>query len=522
MRATISLLILATSFIDVARADYLDDVGFRTLQTAVGPTLATGAGVTVSQIEAPEGPTAYLPESGTGTFAGTGIFSGKSLTAKSGTTATSGHAQAVASHFYSTNTNASLGRATLTPGITTADCYEVNAYLNMTLNLGSTTPDVETRMFQNHSYIGYADATSASDFTQALRRADFALHRDGFLSFVGVNNGAGNTTPELFASCYNNLSVGLTSGNHSTGGTSAFVDGPGRRKPEIVAPLDFTSFATPLVASAGVLLRSHAPQLSPASTNATRPQVFKACLLAGATKTEFPNWAKTPTDPIDATYGAGELNIHHSYQILSGNEQISNTTTALPPHAWDYITSPSTSHDYRLTIPAGSAGEELSCFITWHRTFATFSSAPNALTNYTLTLLRDPTGGGPPVTIDSSTSTIYNLEHVYAKNLPAGNYRLNISRPTSSGAASIAIAWRLSINEHQPQPSTIADTGTSTHLTWGNLVPGAAYMFQSSTDLTPGAWTDLQPVTGQSGTPFTTTITRTPTRQFWRLQPRSL
>ena len=118
----------------------------------------------------------------------------------------------------------------------------------------STTiaPVVENRKIQNHSWIGTVDNGGTTD-TDALRRFDFAIQRDDFLAVAGVNNGSSSAVPALLANAYNAISVGLTDGNHSTGATTA--DGAGRGKPEIVAPSFATSFSTPLVSSAGAMLR---------------------------------------------------------------------------------------------------------------------------------------------------------------------------------------------------------------------------------------------------------------------------
>lgn len=330
-----SLVFLA---LGTVRADYLDDTGYRALAAELGAALPTGAGVGVTQVE--YGEPAYLPQAGTGTFTGSGaLFGGKTFTAKSGPSATSPHAEDVGAHFFSLNTNPLLGRATFTPGITSIDVYLVDA-------LGTTSswvyeawlqsgdllqpgdllaPLTETRSLQSHAWVSTADPDFAASDNITLRRFDFAIRRDGFLAVTGVNNGI-SPVPSLMASAFNNLSAGLSSGGHSTGGVASHLDGPGRQKPEIVVPLDLTSFGTGLVSSAGALLRQTA---NSQGANARRPETLKAILLAGATKEEFPGWSHTAVLPLDPVFGAGELNVRNSWQI----QPAWNSRPIWPPRA---------------------------------------------------------------------------------------------------------------------------------------------------------------------------------------------
>ena len=298
------------------------------------------------------------------------------------------------------------------------------------------------------------------------------------------------------------------------------MDGPGRRKPDLVAPLAATSYAAGYIGSAAGLLRQKANDIGTA--NARHVKTLKAVLLAGATKDEFPAWSRTATHPIDALYGAGELNIHHSYFILNGGEQPPNSTAG-PHMAWDHhLLGPNGTADYRLNIPAGQSGVELSAFLVWHRTLTdtnplptAFTLAPDPLINFTLTLFRDPAAGGAAVTIDSSTSTLYNLEHVWQKNLPAGNYRLRVSRGSGSGHE-FALAWRLHTAPHLPQP-VMASAGNSYEFTFPGLITGQPYKFQSSPNLT--AWTDIETFTAT--TPSATRLLLKPAnpRLLYRLLP---
>src|SRR5690606_7704097 len=152
-----------------------------------------------------------------------------------------------------------------------------------------------------------------------LRRVDWIVQRDGVLVAAGLNNGCNTSVPRLISSAYNVVTVGLTNGNASRGAT--LIEGIGRVKPDLVAPLSATSWATPVVAASGALLleactTSGALDNLPADRQRpARVLLVKALLMGGATKHEWPDWRKgfsSPcTDgsvPLDYRYGAGELN----------------------------------------------------------------------------------------------------------------------------------------------------------------------------------------------------------------------
>lgn len=504
----------------MVRADYLDDVGYRSLLLELGTNMPTGAGVGVSQIEF--GDPEYLPEAGTGTFTGTGIFAGKTFTAKSGATAGSGHAAAVGMHFFGLNMDPALGRATMTPGISIIDVYRVDSTVSPTswtddlfLKPGSArAPVIESRAVQNHSWISVAESSEAATDNDLLRRLDFAVRRDGFLPVTGVNNGA-SPVPSLMASAYNNLAVGLSSGGHSTGGVVSWLDGPGRQKPELVAPLDYTSFATGIVSSGAALLRQAGSTLG---ASAVKPETIKAILLAGATKEEFPGWTRSETVPLDAVFGAGEMNISHSWHIMSGGGQAADAGTARPPRAWGYVTlTTGGTADYLLSVPPGMVGTELSAVACWNRVITDtspgtgFTMAIAALADYQLSLARLPVSGGA-VVADQSLSSVENLEHVYQKQLPSGTWRLRLSLAGGTSAPA-ALAWRLETAPHRPAIG-ISRVGALDTLTFSGLIPGQAYVIQSSESLT--SWADESTFTADSAV-HSWSVTAAAQRRFYRL-----
>ena len=119
------------------------------------------------------------------------------------------------------------------------------------------------------------------------------------------------------------------------------------------------------------------------------------------------------------------------------------------------------------------------------------------------------------MTIDSSASTIYNLEHVWKKDLPAGNYRLRVSR-TSGASQDYSIAWRLTTVPHQPQPQMTTE-GSNYNFTFPDLLIGQPYKFQSSPDMVN--WTDIESFTATSTSATRVLARPANSRLLYRLLP---
>jgi hypothetical protein len=168
---------------------------------------------------------------------------------------------------------------------------------------------------QNHSWVADRQAgVSEQVAARILRALDHQVERDGVLVVASLRNEPEAAPPDLLAHAYNLLTVGVSSGRHG-GGLTRFDD-PGRGKPDMVAPADHTSLAVPLVtASAAVLLEL--ARLEPAWRDAARPEALKAILLAGAHRGNLPDWEHSEARPLDARFGAGELNVWNSHAILA-------------------------------------------------------------------------------------------------------------------------------------------------------------------------------------------------------------
>ena len=410
----------------VAWADYRTDVGYEALHAELGVNLPTGAGVAVSQIEAPD-PTNYLPDVNNGEFVG------KTITDKSnGATGASGHATTVGGFFY--------GLSGMARGVSLIDAYEVNSWLNAGfLRLGSNSaPVVESRAVSNHSWIGSYGGDGSLD-QEVLRRFDFAIQRDDFLAVVALNNGSGSTVPQLLGSSYNGLVVGLSNGGHSSGTSTA--DGTGRVKPDIVSPYDLTSFGTPIVgAAAALLIQKAASGGSPVS--AAKSVTIKAILLAGATKSQFADWDRTTTRPLDEHYGVGQLNIYRSYHVLTAGPQAVNTNAR--PRGWDFQTTTAGGRLYFFDIAAGNGFADFSAALTWNRIIADGTPGPNwgnptsTLPNLSLKL-HTATGFTVGTLVDSSLSAVDNVEHIYQPTLAPGRYALEVISDTSG--VDYGLAW---------------------------------------------------------------------------------
>ena len=459
-RASALLLVLrtfvcgfgATALIpaQTAHANYLDDIGYTALRAELGAALPTGAGVGVTQVEANTIGTglSYMPDINNSDFAG------KTISARSGASAVSGHASTVGVFYYGIT-------GSVSPGVNTIDVYNADLWVySGSLKTNTTSaPAGESRKIQNHSWIGSVDSGGSIDL-DILRRFDFAIQRDDFLSVAGVNNGSGSGIPALLANAYNGISVGLTNGEHSTGVST--VDGAGRVKPEMVAPQLATSFATPMVSSAGAMLRGAAP------TAGQHSVTLKAMLLAGATKDQFANWNRTTTRPMDAHYGAGQLNVFHSYHILAAGQQAASASTSVDKRGWDYNTTLTTARQYFFDIPAGDSASRLSAALTWNRIIADTIPGPASWGNPSsaapdLALrIYQATGFTKGALVDESVSPVDNIEHLYEATLPPGRYALEVTG-NQTGVA-YGLAWNT--------VSNITIAATTPDASERGLVPG--------------------------------------------------
>lgn len=427
-----------------AQADYKDDIGYTALLNELGANTPNGAGVSVTHAEASStstNPTTYYYLPTTSAYTGVSFTNASSSAYPGAISAVSGHADMVGQHIYGDN---SMGY-----GISAVTNYEANHWINGGfLNSQSrfSAPRTESNDVQNHSWVG-----SSASSQIILSRLDYAIERDDFVSVVGVNNEV-NADRELLSAAYNVISVGITNGNHSSTPTSAV------QRPHIVAPVGTTSEATGIVTSAATLLIQQARTSYGASSNAEKSETIKAIMLAGATKTEFQNWLRTDTMPLDSVYGAGELNVYNNYHIMAGGEQTASATpqAVVAATGWDYGTvaaSQTVSYYFDLT-----ANSDVSIALTWNAKYtATLSDYNNLqLVLANLNLYFYLVGENNELTlVQQSISGTENLEYIWATGLASGKYLIQVV--SASGSTDYALAWQTADSLTTiPEPSTIA------------------------------------------------------------------
>lgn len=332
---------------------------------------------------------------------------------------------------------------------------------------------------------------------------DFAL-TNGTFFVSGAGNGGGVCPP---STCFNGISVGAFGGATSIGPTFD----QGRCKPDICAPAGVTSESTPQAAGAAALLLQAALRGDGGNdTNAAADfRTIKALLLNGAVKPV--NWTNSNVFPLDARYGAGVLNVLNAYKQLTGGRHAPGATNAIalngdhPPssvtntmpvnQAWDFsIIISSATNDtvahylFEVTNVAATAT------LVWNRQFGQTNLA-QLVNDLDLYLYRS----GETNPVARSDSYVNNVEHLWATNLSAGRYDLQVVKYGGTNIVSsdetYALAW-----EFVPPPVLAASrSGTNVALTWP--VYPAGFAAETRTNLLAGVWSTngLGPVTFTNG-----------------------
>lgn len=474
----------------LAQAHWHDDVGYTQLQLLLGDDLPTGQGVFVSQVEAGSGSgyDKYLPDPNHSEFQADSDPLGQAVTFVNGSPIghpspeVSNHATNIGRNFYGNP----LGMA---PAANLVVNYEVNDYAARFLNgAGSAAPDAPTfvdpsdgltksYVVQNHSWAGSLGTKNADGVY--LRKIDYLIDTYDLTMVAGVFNGDDDpqtpdvphpNLPYMLGHSYNAIVVGRSDGLNSINSTTLSFYGTGRAKPVIVAGMPGTGLNTASAATAAVSGAAAMFHEVLAGTDGTRSEPLRAILLAGATKSEFVNyvdpatglldpWTRSPSQPLDNTFGAGELNVYNSYLITQGGEFDGGTTTPTPidRYGWDYeIVNASNDRTYQIEIPEGSTATELSVILTWNVDInPTFSG--QTLANLNLTL-KDSQGSTVDESISggtgsSCTTNCDNTEHIYVgpgqdvTALGPGTYTLEVS---TNLARDYGLAWRMTTLFDQP------------------------------------------------------------------------
>lgn len=500
---------------DRLHAEWRTDAGYYLLGAELGGALPTGAGISIFQCEADAdgvsgAPYFYLPQAmSSNPWSGTGIYAGKTFNQPGGAGEASGHADAVC------NTMCSV--ASISPGVTTVYSHEAQQFYDAVRS--GVTPPVFGGTVQNHSWIALPEnSTEAAEYRDMLRRYDFMLDRDDILSVVALNNGVGNV-PHLMAPSYNAICAGLLSGSHSTSGTLADQDGPGRMKPDLVVDQPFTSLAAPSIASAAALLYD---AIRPCFPDADHPQVVKAILLAGASKSHLPSWHRqTTAKPYDNVFGAGELNVFNAYHILARGRQQNSASTEVAPLGWDFTPASDTSaRRYFFTVPAGRMANTFSAVLTWHRNIQEPAFDPT-VPDLNLKLYASTAFSPEASPINQSISTVDNVEHLWLRNLPPGQYMIEITSNTSD--QSYALAWEARLGSG-PVMLPRRDVGGSVVIDLSDIDPFVAYTVETSPTLGASAsWTNAGTFRTADASPSLTHTwqdagTPYPSARFYRLR----
>lgn len=428
---------------------------------SLDPTL-TGSGVSVAQPEAISSGTDAWQVNPATTGQPTSLFTytsaaGTASTFPNGVGTESGHADTVGDLFYgNVNTSNPEGVA---PGVSHVDNYEAGYFFNTLIASGSAIAAKvvnQSFVFTNEGGAPIQDEAVDQDYDNYV-----ALYKTIFVS--GAGNGGAPNSP---STAYNSISVGAYGGSSSTGPTTI----GSRSKPDITAPAGFTSFSAPLVAGAAAILVQAGDREdggAGTATAATDSRTVKALLLNGAVKQT--GWTHTATAPLDTQQGAGLLNVFNSYKELVGGEHtfITSGTSQTPPivggsvsalDGWNFSTTLTSSavndavEHYFFDLSAGDGSAfTLTSTLVWERQLN-----KTKINNLDLFLY---TAAG--TLVDSSVSTVDNVEHLFTQNLAPGRYDLEVVKhagttvglnPTAvSNTESYALAFKFS---PVPEPSS--------------------------------------------------------------------
>ena len=172
------------------------------------------------------------------------------------------------------------------------------------------------------------------------------------------------------------------------------------------------------------------------------------------------------------------MNLNWAFQIMAAGPQAAGTTSLAASTGWSYNSvSPSTSsgslQTYYFTVPAGQP-YDLSALLTWERLITVgTNSSPYTFTPSLGTLdlnLYQANNNALGALLQSSSSSIDNVQYVFDRGLAPGEYALQVVRTDAmAGAYNFALAWQM-----QAVPYWIAANGSwNNAANWNNdLVAG--------------------------------------------------
>ena len=329
--------------------------------------------------------------------------------------------------------------------------------------------------------ISFGDTEDADD-RDLMNEMDAKIDSNDITIVIGAGNkfgGSPHSTPSILARSYNCIAVGILSNDETVNEgkwkqiSANNVFGPvengtysyGLCKPDIVAPgrcfaatnaspdyfsiktdedaSAFSSFSAPHVAGAVTLMIDAARQNNSSLliNNKLDPKIVKSVLLTGANKevkgwrtygdtaSEPRSWMNGPTQPLDYELGAGGLDVYESARVLLETES-------------DFFKAYTSVHTLPKQMGESfnldeiqAEGMHLAATIVWNK-------HQGDLANLNLELLdRDDNNN----ILESSISSIDNVEHIYYEFLPPGNYSLKVMYEDGTGPATeeYALSYRV-------------------------------------------------------------------------------
>ncbi|MGY8755937.1 MAG: dockerin type I domain-containing protein [Phycisphaerales bacterium] len=435
-------------------ADVPSEHGLDALIARIGiENVPTGAGVEVAQVEAANESDNYAPD------ANNSALIGKTFTLRSGSSGVLNHATQVGKRMYGTD---GVG---LAPGVTDINVYSAvgwtqSNYLRFGTGSNPSTPPGNIELF-NNSWV--ASFGNFGYDNEVLARGDWAIDAHNVMMLNGVTNADEHAPLMCFA--FNCVSVGASDGTHTSGTVPTGYHQAGMQVPLIVAAQGTTSNATGVVSAITALLvetRETHPNTS-GNFFAGFSETMKAVLLTGGNHSN--SWTNNPilsgpnrgrtNQPIDAIYGVGTANIDNSHRVLTGGQFASDTSTvglgSAPTAGWDTTTLTNGQSKY-IKFSVASLADEVSIVLTWHQQ-ANTGFGSYSLADLNLELLHY--NGGKPTSLTGdagigvfgsgnciSESEIDTVEHLYLKNLSAGEYVVKMSRSDSAAGARVcSLGW---------------------------------------------------------------------------------
>jgi len=228
-------------------------------------------------------------------------------------------------------------------------------------------------------------------------------------------------------------------GSENISGPTASYYGPSRCKPDVVAPGEcivadhsddsygssngaYSSYATPHVIGAAALMVEAARDANAyfVDGDIVDPRVIKSAILTGADKGvkrfDGGNWdASSSSQPLDYELGAGGLDVEEAIKVMLGEDD--DTTSR--HMAFDVISW--TEQTVELSLGHLAEDSEITASLVWNAHLVlTGLSYGMDMSDLDLYLLKDDTP------FMWSTSSVDNIEHIYATGLEEGDYSLQV------------------------------------------------------------------------------------------------